>query len=124
MDAMLKQKIRKVAKIHFALSVFCGVIFLILAPSLATSKSHSQPNLIWAVFVGFWAISFFLLQPQCILIPVLVSALHINNPFFEWAYFFILPLIIAPFWSYAFAWIFIRARDWLNRFPVLGKRVF
>jgi hypothetical protein len=124
MDARQKQKIRRVAKIHFALSVFFGVMFLILAPSLATAKSHSEPNLIWVIFVAFWAISFFLLQPQCFLIPVLVSAFPIKNPFVEWAIFFILPLIIAPFWSYTFASIFIRVHDRLNHFPVLGKKVF
>jgi hypothetical protein len=124
MDAMQKQRMRKVARTHFALSVFSGVMFAMLAPTLATAKSHSEPNSIWVIFVAFWAISFFLLQPQCFLIPVLVSAFHIKNLFVEWATFFILPLIIAPFWSYAFAWIFIRGRNWLNHFPILGRKVF
>jgi hypothetical protein len=123
MDATQKKRIWKMAKTHFALSVFSGVTFGILVPTLTTAKSH-EPNLIWVIFVAFWGVSFLLLQPQCILIPVLFSAFPINNSFVECAIFFILPLIIAPFWSYLFASIFIRGRDWLNHFPVLGKKVF
>jgi hypothetical protein len=29
-----------------------------------------------------------------------------------------------PIWSICFGWLFIRTKDWLNHFPVLGKRVF
>ena len=32
--------------------------------------------------------------------------------------------ISVPLWSFCFGWIFIRVKDWLNRFPVLGRKVF
>jgi len=33
-------------------------------------------------------------------------------------------LISVPFWSYCFGIIFVKFDNWLNHFPVLGKRVF
>jgi hypothetical protein len=29
-----------------------------------------------------------------------------------------------PLWSICFGWIFVKLDNWLNHFPVLGKRVF
>ncbi|HAO79051.1 MAG TPA: hypothetical protein DCQ92_08765 [Verrucomicrobia subdivision 3 bacterium] len=33
-------------------------------------------------------------------------------------------LLLIPLWSFFFGWIFVKLDNWLNHFPVLGKRVF
>jgi len=38
--------------------------------------------------------------------------------------FIILLLFLIPVWSFCFGWIFVKLDNWLNHFPVLGKRVF
>jgi len=120
MDATQKQRIRKTAKIHFAMSVFLGLAFLIVAPSMATTKSHSMPDPILIGSFFSLVFAFMVLQPQFFLLPILIVALTkkyfpIDN---------LLGVILVPFWSYAFSWILIHSKDWLNHFPVLGKRVF
>jgi hypothetical protein len=36
----------------------------------------------------------------------------------------ILFLPLLPLWSFCFGWISVKLDNWLNHFPVLGKRVF
>jgi hypothetical protein len=120
MDATQKKRIRKAAKIHFALSVFSGLLFLIMLPAMATAKSHSEPDSVFLVIFLAAMLSFFLLQPQFLVIEFFVAALALRI----YSSDIILGLVIAPFWSYVFAWILIRTKDWLNHFPVLGKKVF
>jgi hypothetical protein len=120
MDAMQKQRIRKAARIHFLLSVLSGLLFSIMAPALATSKSHSEPDAVFLVIFLMAMLSFFLLQPQFLIIQIFFAILALRIYPMD----FFLSVVIAPFWSYAFAWIFIRTKDWLNHFPVLGKKVF
>jgi hypothetical protein len=65
---------------------------------------------------------FVLMQPQFLLYRL---------PFFhenlvglsDWL-IFLFPILFIPIWSHCFGWIFVRGGNWLNHFPVLGKKVF
>jgi hypothetical protein len=81
------------------------------------------------VWENFWSSVFALFQPQFLAmyfihehpqpVPAITHEFHI------------LPIIIftgllisIPVWSFCFSWVFIHGKDWLNHFPVLGKKVF
>ena len=36
----------------------------------------------------------------------------------------LLLMMTAPVWSICFGWLFVKLNNWLNHFPVLGKKVF
>jgi len=116
MEAMQKQRMRKVAITHFCLSVFVA-----LKSSSYSAFSGSHEQAIWFTAWGnFWSKTFFLFQLQ-LLFSHFITGLLVRFP--DW--FGLLILISSvPFWSYCFGWIFVKLDNWLNHFPVLGKRVF
>jgi hypothetical protein len=97
MDAMIKRRMWKVAIGHFVLS---GTVFLLC----------EKLELNWWIFGIF--------QPQFV---ILITSIDIKAvpPFW-----YLLPFCLAPAWSICFGWIFVKLVNWLNHFPVLGKRVF
>jgi hypothetical protein len=131
MDAMQKRRMWKVAFRHFA-STIIFVFIAMLQPAIAFSGNAErarlfQEQLFWHNLWERFLMSIgFLLQPQFWFfekIPSLnlpVSLLGIST---GWI-FVPLMLISIPVWSICFAWIFIRTKDWLNHFPVIGRKVF
>jgi hypothetical protein len=101
MDAMQKRRMWKVAAVHFALTILCIILFYI-----------TQID---------WTVLFCILQPSflilCVLNPNpgggLIDALEIWGGFLG-----------IPVWSICFGWIYVKFTNWLNHFPVLGKKVF
>jgi hypothetical protein len=94
MDATQKRRMWKVAIVHFFLSVFIAAApFLPLLSNFCSQESGYT----------IWSILSLLFQPALKLGPI--------------------AFVLFPIWSFCFAWIFIRTKDWLNHFPILGIRV-
>jgi hypothetical protein len=117
MDAMQKKRVKRAAKIHLLLTV--AFIFLVaiswhIWPRLTNSKAHlTLFEQFYSHALGIVAIC---LQP--------ISYFISGHNEFESIFIFFVAVVLMPLWSYFFGWIFIGVKDWLNHFPVLGKKVF
>ena len=99
----------KVAKVHVALTVFwflAGLVFVFVFP-------HFQIG-------DFWEIGFSILQPQFWISAILDT----NDSWGRAAVEFWGCVIAIPVWSLCFGWLYVRFTNWLNHFPVLGRKVF
>jgi hypothetical protein len=114
MDATQKHRMWKVAACHFAISciAFVCVLNLFHVKILYYSLSGSP------VYPGWFNIAYnysvkiiFILQPHYLALKLF----HINEWFLT---------ILIPLWSLCFAWLYLKFTNWLNHFPVLGKKVF
>jgi len=122
MDATQKRRMRRVAIAHFILTI---LVVLKLLHYSAWSGPYERE--IWFMAWGsFWAHVLFLLQMplwffygtgHSPIIAKIISALP------EWLPICLITLSI-PVWSNCVGWIFIKLKDWLNHFPVLGRKVF
>jgi hypothetical protein len=110
MVAMQKQKMRKVAIVHFVLTL---VIFLVV---LTIPISRLTTDYIYIVFSDFVIQFFYFLQP--------IFCYGMENQTIILTAWSALMIATVPFWSICFAWLFIKLDNWLNHFPVLGKKVF
>jgi hypothetical protein len=115
MDAMQKRKVWRVAIGHFALSCFLAEIAPNFARVYYPWTKESYYSEIWLANFLIAAICFF--QP----FPYWVSV-HKNITLPNWLT--IVALCSIPIWSMIFSWLYVRFTNWLNHFPVLGKRVF
>jgi hypothetical protein len=125
MNATQKQRMKKVTTVHLVLTFIALVFVVLFAPALGFSNG-SRPSLPLEIWVYFWLGALVLLQPVPFLIGFILQRLFSGLPphsamvSLGW----LVVILAIPLWSYCFSWIFIRAKDWLNHFPVLGKRVF
>ena len=123
MDAMQKRKIRKVAIVHFGLTVLSVVVVIMIPTAIISNhvdfagdaRAHERGEWNRAWFYFFQDVGL-CLQPQFWLFEKL-KKVGTNIPM-------LLALFTIPFWSLCFGWIFVKLDNWLNHFPVLGKRVF
>jgi hypothetical protein len=128
MDATQKRRMGKVALTHFVLTVVCMFAPFFAPHFFQTAIAWSGPRgeaynralEHQAMNVGrvhFISDCGMILQPQ-----FYFFAKFIKPPV---GGFVILPLMMtAPVWSICFGWLFVKLDNWLNHFPVLGKRVF
>jgi hypothetical protein len=110
MDATQKRRMWKVTAGHFALTVF-AVVLIFSIPFNPTSSFQD-----FRFSLGYTMFS--LLQPQ------LYFASHACNLNSLSRLIWDIMFISVPTWSICFGWIFVKLDNWLNHFPVLGKRVF
>jgi len=111
MDATLKQRMWKVAIAHFAVTAFVWVNF---AESVATG---AWQNFWWSVLE--------ILQPTFALMAVIMKVFLVENWNSNLTGFLTISFVFAiPLWSICFGWIFVKLDNWLNHFPVLGRKVF
>jgi hypothetical protein len=123
MDATQKRRMWKVAISHFVLTalIIIGTLYTFLLPFYqvkgeAVAWHGSHDSYIWALaWQKVLAFVLFLLQPQ----------------FWPWFKverlefpYLICSLALIPLWSICFGWLFVRLDNWLNHFPVLGRKVF
>jgi hypothetical protein len=104
MDAMQKRKMWKVAATHFVLTIILGFGLFFGVPSWQESLE--------GYFVKY---ACFILQPQFYILTIF----HV--PDWLWKTIWIGSI---PIWIFCFSWLFVKLDNWLNHFPVLGKRVF
>jgi hypothetical protein len=105
MDAMQKRRMWKVIGYHFFFSVY--VLFLVVTAQQPKAVNSSDPAQ-WILILGERLLIF--LQPGACLFAGYGHEL--------------LALASIPIWSICFGWICVKSVNWLNHFPVLGKRVF
>jgi hypothetical protein len=114
MDAMQKRRMWKVAIAHLALTIFA---IWKLIHSLAISCPPEQEILL-APWGNFWSKLLLVLQPMQFLVVSKTKFFNSEDSMF------LTMVALAPFWSICFSWIFVKLDNWLNHFPVLGKKVF
>ncbi len=107
MDAMLKRRMWKVAIAHFALSIF----FLWKAIHFGDVFFEPVPP----VLKTYWEVYYFLQPLLWIGLKLKLTALVETGVFI---------FCSIPVWSICFGWILVKFANWLNHFPILGKRVF
>jgi len=103
MNAMLKRRMWKAFCYHYGLTV-CVVLIVLLLPQHRTINPSDPSDWIGQLGIQF----LYFLQP--------ISCLIVNHDR--------LAFIVMPIWSVCFGWIFVKFLNWLNHFPVLGKKVF
>jgi hypothetical protein len=110
---MQKRRMWKVAITYYFMSMFVLCKAFNYGGWDAIS-SEDQADSLFVSWRSFWLSIVVMLQPSWFLVnkphPNLSSALM-------W-------LVSVPTWSVCFALIYVRITNWLNHFPVLGKRVF
>jgi hypothetical protein len=107
MEATLKRKMWKVAIAYFAVSLF---VLLSMLPGLDI-KLFGYP----VFYIEDLGITFLVLQP----LSCLLWIVHHHE-----GLVFVLSLPLYFVWSLCFAWLLIKLDNWLNHFPVLGRKVF
>jgi hypothetical protein len=122
MDARQKKKMLKVAIAHLVLSVWFGMV-------LVNHEAEAG-----GIFEGsFFAWDHFTLKIFLFLQPQFLFAFHANHPMgFRFVGYNsnqslltpIFLLILIPLGSLCFGWLYVKFTNWLNHFPVLGKKVF
>jgi len=123
MDATQKRKMQTVTRIHFWLTFLCMLSPLFISPGYRwyganggayfQTYAHFQTRVACLEFFRSLGI---ILQPQFLLFRKLFEE--------QWTLFVCLTLVSIPIWSICFGWLFVKLDNWLNHFPVLGKRVF
>ena len=123
MDATQKKQLAKVTLGHFLLTIFCIFAPALIDTSIRWSGPHGEAynralqhqatNMAWTNFITDVAL---LLQPQFWLVTKVFTI--------EMGVVVILLWLTIPLWSYCFGWLFVKLDNWLNHFPVLGRRVF
>jgi hypothetical protein len=133
MDAMQKRRIRKVARLHFALTFFVLLLIAFTTTTLAVSKSIVHLDSSLQAWTQFLLLVLVLLQPVAALFFAKITPLvmeHFGNVHPEWlsmsiiSIFFVFAFFSVPSWSICFGWLFVKFTNWLNHFPVLGRKVF
>jgi hypothetical protein len=131
MDATLKRRMHRVAVIHFVLTASLVLVF-VLQPASSFSgnwaawlryEEHHKWREMWdqlLEIIGFG------LQPQFLLLYKANDFVTLQNILKSLPSWLLLGVYIfsVPAWSFCFGWIFVKLDNWLNHFPVLGKRVF
>jgi hypothetical protein len=113
MDAMQKRRMWKVAIVHFLLTL------LIFEKIFHHAIPSAERNIWLQTWGGFLSKIFMLLQPQLLIVVKLFNSSNSSQHLIP-----ILILVSVPIWSICFGWIYVKFTNWLNHFPVLGKKVF
>jgi hypothetical protein len=125
MDAMQKRRMWKVVITHFCLTLF---IFATLYNSGWSGPSNSRAFENWMFVENLKISALMLLQPQ---LGTLFDAAKffptVMTHYFSWVPPWLLMtvwIVSIPLWSICFGWLYVKFTNWLNHFPVLGKKVF
>jgi hypothetical protein len=111
MDAMQKRRIYKVAIAYFILST----IILCRAFNYGAWDAPLKEDDNWFIaWKNFWVTIVLVLQPFSFLVSKPLPSVFAG----------IIWLISIPAWSLCFGWLYVKFTNWLNHFPVLGKKVF
>ncbi|MEK7707557.1 MAG: hypothetical protein AAB380_06140 [Verrucomicrobiota bacterium] len=131
MDAALKRRMWKVAIAHFLLTIlFVLVAWLQSAYGFsgnAEKRRRFEESLVWQrSYQNIMKDVGFLLQPQFWLLYKARDFVTLQNLVKSLPSWLVLAccLLSVPIWSICFGWIFVKLDNWLNHFPVLGRRVF
>jgi hypothetical protein len=132
MDEKLERRMRVVSLVHFGLTLCVAFLVYYMTPFSKDGRFHSallETQIRHEIWSRVGVVILFALQPLPIFIvlasQIVLHAIWLNSPTWLAATLtWVVILLSVPLWSFYFGRIFIRAKDWLNHFPVLGKRVF
>jgi hypothetical protein len=88
---------------------------------------------VWKLFhcsdawASFWFEVFLLLQPVLWFLVWIFHLISVPNGDLGGVIEFlegVAMLFSVPLWSICFGWLYVKFTNWLNHFPVLGKKVF
>jgi hypothetical protein len=114
-EATFKRRMWKVAIAHFVLTAFFGLSVLLRGWVFSGTQGMFLEVEAWR---GFKIDALLFLQPQFWLLS------QMGKPIGPFWFFAGVCLISIPIWSFCFGWFYVRFVNWLNHFPILGKRVF
>jgi hypothetical protein len=131
MDAMQKRRMWKVALVHFGATLICGVTLITTLAFFPELADYPLPNFplsnaakfLWLFFEPTLFV-LLLLQPQFFIASIFNSVNFESAPLFCISLGLVFYFISIPIWSICFGWLFVKFDNWLNHFPVLGKKVF
>jgi hypothetical protein len=111
MDATKKQRVGRITITHLVVSL----VIIFYLPNIYGKNISTETGLMsYALQDGvFFEVILKFLQP-----------LFFSTERWANLNFYAVVFTVVPIWSLCFAWFFIRTKDWLSHFPVLGKRVF
>src|ERR1039457_6184483 len=117
MDAMQKQRMRKVAIAHFGLTLI--FVFLLIFWNSFHFNSHlTESRVAHAIWWQFWLDVLKLLQPLPHLMILAMQRFNLpDHPFW-----LVVPIVCGAllaaslFWSICFSWLFVKLDNWLNHF--------
>jgi hypothetical protein len=112
MDATQKRRMWKVAASHFVLSL-AVVLGALLCPE---DFNHPSVVVVPEILAQSLVHCFYFLQP--------VFSLGVGAKLLSGNFYFALLLASIPIWSLCFGWLFVKLDNWLNHFPVFGRKVF
>jgi hypothetical protein len=104
MKSNFTKKKRVVAITHFALTIIAWFL---------TAGNF------WVFWVAFLA----MLQPVLFLLYEIGKVKSFFDSIPEWTSISLF-LFLSATWSFCFGWLYVKFTNWLNHFPVLGKKVF
>jgi hypothetical protein len=116
-----------VGRVHFIATIGIALMVVFCYPE-TFSRARLHVNQVTLFWIPLWTSVLCFLQPLTALLwkieancaglipdqlvaPVSLAA-NIISP------------LLVPIWSVFFGWAFVKLDNWLNHFPVLGKRVF
>ena len=120
---------RNVARVHFGLTVFFAAL-LFFWDSFPYSSNLIQSRVVHAIWGQFWLDVLKLFQPLSYLVVSLLQEIDLHFKLPDQPFWGLVPiyygvlLVSCLFWSICFGRIVVRLDNWLNHFPVLGKKVF
>jgi hypothetical protein len=131
MDAMQKRRMWKVAITHFLLTILF-VLAAMLQPAHSFSGNAEKlrrynESLVWQRgYENMLKGVGFLLQPQFWFYSKAIDNATLQNSVKSLPIWLVISglLLSVPLWSICFGWLFVKLDNWLNHFPVLGKKVF
>jgi hypothetical protein len=130
MDAMQKRKMWKVAIAHFVLTLFVALLMILLPYPNRRAGDFYYHIALFEAYSDFLKNFLFLLQPLPLLVVLIFQQMELHFALPNHPLWLVVPifygvlLISSLLWSFCFGWLYIKFTNWLNHFPVLGKRVF
>jgi hypothetical protein len=115
---MQKRRMWKAAIAYFALSLLCVAAEMLMPENF---NHPTEMDRIRDAFSSTLLVVFVCLQPW---ILFLFKALSSLEAFCGRAGIVLFIAVLMFGWSLCVAWLLIKLDNWLNHFPVLGKRVF
>ena len=122
MNNFINKKAMKVAAIHLALSM---IVWLRVPSDLAWLIRPKGFNFGYGALGNTEMDLLFILQPSTLLTFVSYGPEMLKGIWWGFSDHY-LPIIFCvsfPIWSICFGWLFVKLDNWLNHFPVLGRRV-
>jgi hypothetical protein len=135
MVAMQKQRMWRVALAHFGLTL-CVTLILVSWNAFSAQRLASfnpdlaEQHIRHYIWIQFWYAILISLQPISYFAVVFSQQLYQHSILPTHPYWFLISFefalifLTAPIWSICFGWLFVKLDNWLNHFPMLGKKVF